>query len=101
MFLDFAEGQARRRQQVFLTDWKTKLDEFLEFKERSVLSDAGRISREAADRKAADEYYAFAARRRALAESAGEAEAMRALEAVAKTLPKRPVKPAKKKRGKP
>ncbi len=29
MFLDYAEDQAKRRKQVFLNDWKTKLDEFL------------------------------------------------------------------------
>jgi hypothetical protein len=27
MFLDFAEDQARRKQQVFLRDWQQKLDE--------------------------------------------------------------------------
>jgi hypothetical protein len=31
MFLDFAEDQARRRKQVFLKDWKNRLDEFLRF----------------------------------------------------------------------
>ncbi len=31
MWLDFAEDQARRRKQVFLKDWETKLDEFLVF----------------------------------------------------------------------
>lgn len=29
MFLDFAEDQARRRKQIFLKDWKTRLDDFL------------------------------------------------------------------------
>lgn len=48
MFLDFAEDQARRRKQIFLDDWKSKLDEFLRFNERAVLSDAkvgGRLVR--------------------------------------------------------
>jgi hypothetical protein len=36
MFLDFAEDQARRRTQVFLNDWKTRLDDFLRFNERAV-----------------------------------------------------------------
>jgi hypothetical protein len=52
MFLDFAEDQARRRRQVFMRDWREKLDEFLLFNERGVLPDAGRVTREAADRKA-------------------------------------------------
>ena len=37
MWLDFAEDQARRRKQVFLKDWETKLKEFLVFNERSAL----------------------------------------------------------------
>lgn len=37
MFLDFAEDQAKRRKQVFLADWQTKLDDFLRFNERRVL----------------------------------------------------------------
>ena len=88
MFLDFAEDQARRRKQIFLDQWKTRLDEFLRFNDRDVLSHAGRVSRDAADRKAAEQYETFAARRRAHAEADGEAE-MRRLEETAKTLPVR------------
>jgi hypothetical protein len=36
MFLDFAEDQARRRRQIFMTDWESRLDEFLRFNERPV-----------------------------------------------------------------
>jgi hypothetical protein len=50
MFLDYAKDEARRRQQVFLHEWQVKLDEFLRFNERAVLPDAGRVSREDADR---------------------------------------------------
>ncbi len=89
MFLDFAEDQARRRKQVFLNDWKTRLDDFLRFNDRAVLPNAGRVTREEADRKAAAEYEAFAARRRAALEAEGEVAALRALEAAAKALPKR------------
>jgi hypothetical protein len=45
MWLDFAEDQARRRKQVFLKDWETKLNEFLRFNERAVLDDKGSVSR--------------------------------------------------------
>ena len=88
MFLDFAEDQARRRKQVFLRDWKTRLDEFLRFNERDVLPDAGRVSREAADEKAAREYEQFAARRRSLLEDEAEADTMKQLEEAVKKLPK-------------
>jgi hypothetical protein len=83
MFLDFAEDQARRRKQVFISDWKTRLDDFLRFNERAVLPDAGRITREEADRLAHEEYERFAERRRTEAESAGEADAMKMLEQAA------------------
>ena len=72
MWLDFAEDQARRRKQVFLNDWESKLDEFLRFNERDVLPDKGRVSKAQADARAEAEYEAFAARRRAMLEAEGE-----------------------------
>lgn len=89
MFLDYAEDQARRRKQVFLADWRQKLDEFLRFNDRAVLPDVGRVSREEADRIAQTEYDRFAERRRNLAEAEGE-QALRELEAKARELPKQP-----------
>ncbi len=86
MWLDFAEDQARRRKQVFLTDWERKLDEFLAFNERRVLPDKGRVTKAAADAHAESEYEAFAARRRALAEAEGEQARQAALEAAAQAL---------------
>ncbi len=86
MWLDFAEDQARRRKQVFLKDWRARLDEFLRFNEREVLAGAGKVRhREAADRAEA-EYERFAARRRALLEAQGERDGVAALEAAAKDL---------------
>jgi hypothetical protein len=96
MFLDYAEDQARRRKQVFIADWKAKLDEFLRFNERGVLPDAGKVSREAADEKAQLEYERFSERRRAEIELQAEQEAMHELEDTAKKLPKPKRKPKKK-----
>lgn len=93
MFLDYAEDQARRRRQVFLADWETKLDDFLRFNERAVLPNAGKVSRENADRIAGKAYDQFSARRRAHREDEGEAELIRELEDKAKRLPKRGSKP--------
>jgi hypothetical protein len=92
MFLDFAEDQARRRKQIFLNDWQTRLDDFLQLNDRNVLPDAGRVSREDADEKAADEYERFAAWRRAKLEADAEADVLNQLEDVVKELP-RPNKP--------
>jgi len=89
MFLDYAEDQAKRRKQVFLKDWKTKLDEFLQFNERGVLPDAGTVSREAADEKAIQEYERFSERRRVEVEAQAERDGMKQLEDLAKKLPKR------------
>jgi hypothetical protein len=94
MFLDFAEDQARRKKQVFLKDWQTKLDEFLRFHERAVLPDAGTISREEADAKAQREYDLFSQRRREALEVQAQADVYRQLEDVAKALAKK--KPKKR-----
>jgi hypothetical protein len=80
MFLDFAEDQARRRKQIVLHDWETRLDDFLRFNERPVLPNAGAMTRERADHIAHEEYALLDARRRAAAEAAGESDVMRMLE---------------------
>jgi hypothetical protein len=49
MFLDFAEDQARRRKQIFLHTWKTRLDDFLRLNERAILRDGGKVTREEAE----------------------------------------------------
>ena len=85
MFLDYAEDQADRRKQVFLNDWRSKLDAFLTFNERPILRDAGKVSREAADDAARAAYEQFAQRRRLAAEDA----ALREIEDQAKKLPPR------------
>ncbi|RAU18165.1 hydroxyacid dehydrogenase [Nitrincola tibetensis] len=72
MWLDFAEDQAKRRQQVFLRDWQDKLDQFLQFNDRDVLQGAGKISKQQADEKALVEYTYFAEKQRRLKEVEGE-----------------------------
>lgn len=88
MFLDFAEDQARRRKQIFLENWRTRLDDFLRLNERDILPDAGKVSREKADLIAEQEFERFAARRREQLEQEGEADALKLLEAEVKKLPK-------------
>jgi len=87
MFLDFAEDQARRRKQIFLANWKTRLDDFLELNERAILPDAGKVSRERADLIAEEEYERFAAARRARLEDEGEADTLAQLEDEVKKMP--------------
>jgi hypothetical protein len=66
MYLDFAEDQARRRQTMHMADWVTRLDAFLQFNERNVLTHAGRISHELAERHAHAEFEKHDAERRRL-----------------------------------
>ena len=79
MWLDYAEDQAQRRKQVFLKDWQEKLDQFLQFNERDVLGNAGRMSKKQADEKAQAEYERFAAQRRRLKEAEGARDTLGAL----------------------
>jgi hypothetical protein len=88
MWLDFAEDQAKRRKDVFLKDWESKLNDFLAFNDRRVLGNPGTVSKVDADAKAHDEYEQYAAERRALLESEGERENIKAMESIAKRLPK-------------
>lgn len=90
MWLDFAEDQARRRKQVFLRDWESRLDDFLRFNDRDVLDDAGSVTKAEADEHARAEYDRFAARRRALLEAEGRRSNLSALESAARRLPPRP-----------
>ena len=93
-----AEDQARRRKQVFLKDWETKLDEFLRFNDREVMVGKGSVGHAEATRLAEAEYEAFAAQRRAMLEAEAEREQQRALEDAAKALPKPPTAATKPKK---
>ena len=87
MWLDFAEDQARRRKQVFMKDWEQKLNDFLQFNERNVLTHAGSVSKSDANGFAREQYDEFAKRRREFKEATGEQDTIRALEDAARRLP--------------
>ncbi|QQS06919.1 MAG: virulence RhuM family protein [Fibrobacterota bacterium] len=88
MFLDYAEDQATRRKNVFLEDWKNKLDAFLQFNERNVLPGLGSVTREMADRKAHQEYEQYEQCRRDAIEAEAEANLAQDLESAVKKLPR-------------
>ena len=88
MFLDFAEDQARRRKQIFLQNWLTRLHDFLKLNEREILPGAGKVSREQAHALAEQEYETFAQSRRAHLEAAAESDPLKLLETAVKSLPK-------------
>ena len=59
MYLDFAELQAKNRKQMFMKDWRQKLDAFLEFNEQEILTNAGSVSKKVADALAEKTYDKF------------------------------------------
>jgi len=66
MYLDYAEDQARRRKPMYMSDWAKKLDAFLEFNERDILTHAGKISPKMAEEHASKEFEQYEAKRRRL-----------------------------------
>ena len=73
MYLDYAEVQAERKQPIYMKDWVQKLDAFLQFNEREILTGSGQVSMEVAKKLALEEYETFSRRR--IAEEDNEAEA--------------------------
>ena len=59
IYLEFAELRAKERRVMYMKDWITKLDDFLRFTERDILSHAGKISNEAAVEYANAEFDKF------------------------------------------
>lgn len=59
MYLDTAEGFARRRKAMTMRQWAEKLDGFLEFNAYEVLRDFARVRRDLADQRAVSEYEKF------------------------------------------
>jgi len=67
MYLDYAEVQARRQRPMHMIDWASKLDAFLQFNEWNVLSHAGAISHQLAEKHALQEFEKYDAHRLRLA----------------------------------
>jgi hypothetical protein len=64
MYLDFAEDQARKHRSMTMHKWNERLDAFLSFNERTVLTHAGAVSAEMAKQIAQKQYEAFDEKRR-------------------------------------
>lgn len=59
MYLDFAEDQARRHRQIFMREWREKLDASLHFNERDILKNPGKVRKAVADQLALEQYDVF------------------------------------------
>jgi hypothetical protein len=84
MYLDYAEDQAKRRRAVTMAEWSDKLDAFLSFNERDVLTHAGRLRMDVAQKLAAERFEVFDANRRAAEAVAADEADIAALEEMAK-----------------
>jgi len=94
MYLDYAEDQARRRRPVTMAEWSDKLDAFLRFNERDVLTHAGRLRMEVAQSLAVERFEVFDAKRRKAEALAADADDIAQLEEMEKA-----TKKTQKKRG--
>ena len=59
MYLDYAENQASRQIPMRMADWVEKLDAFLQFNEYDVLTNAGKVSHEVAQKLAEEAVSGF------------------------------------------
>lgn len=82
MFLDYAENQAQRRRQLSMSDWKEKVDGFLNFNDYEILKGKGAISRKQADEIAKKRYLEFDEARKKQEALEADAEDLKELEAI-------------------
>jgi hypothetical protein len=110
MYLDFAEDQARNKRTMHMADWVKKLDAFLQFTERNILTHAGKVSKEMGQSHSEREFEKYEAQVRLREATEPTSDFDKAVENIkrlegeakkAKPAPDRPAKkPGKKKGGK-
>lgn len=82
MYLDFAEDQARRKKTMHMAEWVQRLDAFLQFNERKVLTHAGTVSHQLAEAHAHAQFDQYDAERRRLEAKQPSSDFDRAVEEV-------------------
>lgn len=85
MYLDYAEDQAKRRQVVTMAEWADKLDAFLQFNDRALLTNAGAVSAAVAKKLAEVRYSDFNEKRKAADAAAADIADLTDLERLAKS----------------
>ena len=111
MYLDYAELQAQNHKPMHMADWITKLDAFLQFNERNILSHAGAVSHDTALEHAHKEFEKFDAEQKRLEAGQPASDFDKAVERVKQLEggvkrprstrePKRKAKPIKRKKNK-
>jgi len=82
MYLDFAEDQARRKKTMHMAEWVQRLDAFLQFNERNVLTHSGAVSHQLAEAHAHGQFERYDAERRKLESAQPSSDFDRAVEDV-------------------
>ena len=82
MYLDFAEDQARRKKPMHMAEWVQRLDAFLQFNERNVLTHAGAVSHQLAEAHAHGQFERYDTERRRLEAAQPSSDLDRAVEEV-------------------
>ncbi|GAA1211124.1 virulence RhuM family protein [Rhodoglobus aureus] len=88
MYLDYAEDQAKKRQQVTMDEWANKLDAFLTFNERDLLTNSGKVKAAVAKKLAETRYEEFDAQRRADAATVANSKDVESLQNLARGIKK-------------
>jgi hypothetical protein len=82
MYLDYAESQAKSRKTMTMRQWEEKLDTFLTFNEKDLLSHAGKISAQVAEKLSLERYFEFNQKRCEAERLRADAEDEALLEAI-------------------
>jgi len=88
MYLDYAEDQAKKRKAITMAEWEQKLDAFLSFNERELLTHAGKIRANVAKQLAEDRYDLFDKYRQAQEIEQANTNDLAELEQIAKEVEK-------------
>lgn len=86
MYLDYAEDQAERRITISMSQWADKLDAFLEFNEKDLLTHSGKLQMVVAQKLAAKRYEEFDGKRKKAEVLKADQEDIRDLENITKNL---------------
>ena len=88
MYLDYAEDQAKKRKAIIMAEWEQKLDAFLSFNERELLTHAGKIKAKVAKQLAEERYDLFDKHRQAQEIEQANNDDLAELEQIAKEVEK-------------
>jgi len=100
MYLDYAEDQARRKKPMHMAEWVSRLDAFLQFNERNILTHVGKISHQLAEEHALAEFEKYETRRRKLEAATPTSDFDRAVEQVKRLESQRQTPPQSKRKTK-